>query len=212
MSDVPSPGEAPTPAASASGLPPEAQDAQSLFCLRDGQEVLVRAIRPDDAERLQQLHSHLSVDSIVFRFFRIVPQLTREMANHFTHLDYDRRMAFLATLGSGAGEEILGVVRYDALDAATAEVAFVVRDEWQGHGIATELLHRLAAYARQRGLTTFVAVTMGSNARMLDVLRNSGFPRTMRYQDGEIEARLDITQPPHPPYASHTGGPAPRRS
>lgn len=188
--------------------PPEARELESTFCLRDGHEVRVRAIRPDDAERLQRFHSRLSLDTIVFRFFRVVPQLSREMAEHFTQLDYDRRMALIATLGEGAAEEILAVVRYDATSPTEAEVAFVVRDEWQGHGLATELLHRLARYARARGFTTFMAITMASNARMLDVLRNAGFPCTMRYQGGDIEARLDITRPPHPPYAADDVAPA----
>ena len=61
------------------------------------------------------------------------------------------------------------------------------------------LLHLLAAYARTKGYTTFVAVTMGSNARMIEVLRNSGFPWTTTYNQGTLEARLDITRPPaHP--------------
>ncbi len=202
MSDSPSNGETSGSATPNKNLPPEAEDVQSRFCLRDGHELLVRAIRPDDSERLQHFHSHLSADTIVFRFFRMVPRLTIEMADHFTHVDYHRRMALVATLNGDADEEILGVVRYDALDSVTAEVAFVVRDEWQGHGIATELLHRLARYARERGFVTFVAITMGSNARMLEVLRNSGFPYSTRFQDGDIEAHLDITHPPHPPFSS----------
>lgn len=193
-------------------LPPEVRELESMYCLRDGHEVCVRAIRPDDAERLQRFHAHLSLDTIVFRFFRVVPQLSREMAEHFTQLDYGRRMALIATIGQGQQEEILAVVRYDATGPAAAEVAFVVRDEWQGHGLATELLHRLARYARARGFASFVAITMASNARMLDVLRNSGFPCTMRYQGGDIEARLDITQPQHPPYAADVASAAPRRS
>ena len=77
-----------------------------------------------------------------------------------------------------------------------AEVAFVVQDAWQGHGIATALLHELAAYARAHGVERFVALTMGTNARMLDVLHNCGFPCHTRYDGGDILATLDITAPP----------------
>jgi RimJ/RimL family protein N-acetyltransferase len=104
-------------------------------------------------------------------------------------------MALVATRGSGEAEEILGVVRYEYIRPETAEVAFVVEDHWQGHGIATALLHRLAAYARQRDYTTFVAFTMGNNSRMMEVLRNSGFPCTAHYSAGEVEVDLDITWP-----------------
>ena len=98
----------------------------------------------------------------------------------------------LSRPGRGETEEILAVVRYEDIGPATAEVAFVVEDHWQGHGIATLLLHRLADYARQRGYTTFVALTMGNNSRMMEVLRNSGFPSTAHTGAGEIEVRLDI--------------------
>jgi RimJ/RimL family protein N-acetyltransferase len=104
-------------------------------------------------------------------------------------------MALVATAGSGEAEEILGVVRYEQIRPESAEVAFVVEDHWQGHGIATALLRRLAAYARRRGYTTFVAFTMGNNSRMIEVLRNSGFPCTTHSSTGEIEVDLDITWP-----------------
>jgi len=179
--------------------------------LRDGSIVHVRAIHADDTARLQSFHAHLSMDSIIWRFFRSVPSLSDEQARQFTHVDYSDRMALLATRGDGAAEEILAVVRYDRMAGEReageheAEVAFVVQDAWQGHGIATALLHELAAYARAHGVERFVALTMGSNVRMLDVLHNCGFPCRTRYDGGDIIATLDITAPPRfPPW-----GPAP---
>lgn len=120
---------------------------------------------PDDTDRLRAFHRQLSPESISFRFFRYMPELSQEDAERFTHVDYERRMALVATTGSGEAEEILGVVRYEDIRPQTAEVAFVVEDHWQGHGIATALLHCLADYARRRGYTTFVAITMGTNMR-----------------------------------------------
>jgi RimJ/RimL family protein N-acetyltransferase len=181
--------------------PPDALCLDTRLTLRDGAIVRMRAIRPDDMDRLRRLHSRLSADAIVFRFFRMLPQLSEEMAERFTHVDYMNRMALVATVGSGEAEEIIAVVRYDRTDATTAEVAFVVQDEWQGKGIATALLYHLAAYGRAHGFTRFIAITMGSNARMLEVLRFAGFPFHMRYIDGDVEASLDITAPPSPPFA-----------
>lgn len=175
--------------------------------LHDGSVIHVRAIRADDEERLRAFHRRLSPDAIMFRFFHILPELPAQDAEHFTHVDYEDRMALLATTGTGEterSEEILGVVRYDRIGDTTAEVAFVVADAWQGHGIATSLLHLLASYARSKGFTTFVAITLGSNARMIEVLRNSGFPLTVRYSEGTLEGRLDIRQPPAFP-GSHRG-------
>jgi RimJ/RimL family protein N-acetyltransferase len=179
-----------------SRLPRDVARLEGPLQLHDGQVIHVRAIRPSDDERLRAFHRQLSPDAIMFRFFHMLPELPAPDAEHFTHVDYVNRMALLATAGSATRDEILGVVRYDRIGDTTAEVAFVVADAWQGHGIATALLHRLAAYARTRGISTFVAITMGSNARMIEVLRNSGFPLTTRYSEGTLEVHLDITKPP----------------
>lgn len=163
--------------------------------LRTGETLYVRALRADDSERLRALHASLSIESIIFRFFRLLPTLSPDLVDHFTHLDYANRMAIIATESAAPDAPILAVVRYDKLSADEAELAFVVQDHWQGRGIAPALLHRLVPYARAHGFTTLVAITMAGNARMLDVLRHAGYPFTMRYVDGDIECRLDIAAP-----------------
>jgi GNAT superfamily N-acetyltransferase len=126
-----------------------------------------------------------------------MPSLSDEQARQFTHVDYVNRMALLATRGDGVAEEILAVVRYDRVAGEReAEVAFVVADAWQGHGLATALLHELAAYARAQGVERLVALTMGTNVRMLEVLHHCGFPCRTRYDGGDLLATLDITAPP----------------
>ena len=185
-------------------LPEDALRLTHDLTVRDGSVVRVRAIRADDTTRLQSFHAHLSMESIIWRFFRSVPSLSDEQACQFTHVDYVDRMALLATRGDGVTEEILAVVRYDRLAGTQeAEVAFVVQDAWQGHGLATALLHDLAAYAHAHGVERFVALTMGANARMLDVLHKCGFPCRTRYDGGDIVATLDITAPPRFSPAPH---------
>lgn len=165
------------------------------LALPDGSTIHVRPIRPDDTERLRAFHSRLSADTIIMRFFHLMPDLPLKMADHFTHVDYVNRMALVATQVDADGERLLGVVRYDRIGSTMAEVAFVVDDHWQGHGIATAMLLRLARHAREQGFTTLVAITLGTNRKMLDVLKHCGFPTTFRVVDGEIECSLDIIAP-----------------
>jgi RimJ/RimL family protein N-acetyltransferase len=160
-----------------------------------GVHIHSRPIRPDDTKRLQDFHSQLSMASIVLRFFRYIPMLSDDDARRFTHVDYDNRMALIATEGVGADERILGVVRYDRISPDTAEVAFVVADRLQRHGIATELLLRLAPYARAHGIAHFLAITMATNEKMLGTLRNAGYPYSSRFVDGEYQVTLDISVP-----------------
>jgi GNAT superfamily N-acetyltransferase len=168
---------------------------EAPLMLVGGRVIEVRAIRPDDSERLRALFRRLSPETVIFRFFRFLPDLPEADALAFAHVDYENTMALVATTGAGADEQIRAVVRYARTDLETAEVAFVVEDPWQGHGIATALLHRLAAYARARRFATFTALTMGDNTRMLDVLLHARFPYTLTYMNGEIEAHLDISAP-----------------
>jgi GNAT superfamily N-acetyltransferase len=175
---------------------PDETNVDFLLALRDGTLVRVRPIRADDGERLRAFHARVSPDSIMFRYFRALPVLSEGMVEHLTHVDYATRMALVATLDAGDDEQIIAVVRYEGISAAAAEVAFLVEDRWQGHGIATALLHHLAAHARERGFTAFVAEVMDSNHRMREVLRMAGFPHTVRYESGCVEEYLDITAPP----------------
>ncbi len=161
--------------------------------LRDGRMVTVRAIRPDDVERLQQFHSRLSPDTIVMRYFRAAPVLHTSDATRLTHLNYDNRMALVATVGVGPDERIVGVVRYERVTATEAELAFVIEDGWQGQGISTNLLARLLRYAKAKGFETMSAVTMSSNMRMRAVLSHTGYPVKSHYADGCQYFELQLT-------------------
>src|SRR6516225_534868 len=80
--------------------------------LPDGATVQMRAIRADDTERLRAFHARLSPDTIYLRFFSVVPVLMPHMAERLTHVDYENRMALVATTGAGDDEQIVAVVRY----------------------------------------------------------------------------------------------------
>ncbi len=169
-------------------------DLSHTITLRNGASVSVRAIRPDDMERLQQFHARLSPDTIVMRYFRAAPVLYNRDARHLTHLDYDNRMALVATVGAGDDERIVGVVRYERVSATEGELAFVVEDQWQGLSISTRLLAQLLAYARSRGFERMTAITMSTNVRMRGVLAHAGYPFTSEYEEGCLTLTLDITK------------------
>src|SRR5262245_11124970 len=149
--------------------------------LRDGGSIHIRAIRPDDKQRLLALFERLSSRSVYFRFFQTKQRLTEEELRYFTELDFTRAVALVATLREGGAEHIIGVGRYfrsdeDGQPSRRAEVAFTVADAHQGRGIGTLLLEHLAAIARTQGIDTFEAEVLGENNRMLQVLDASGFP------------------------------------
>lgn len=186
--------------------PPE--DAARLtgpLHLRDGAILTMRAIRVDDTERLRTFHAHLSLETIYLRFFTLLKELPLDMTERLTYVDYENQMALVATSGEGndeqIAEQIVAVVRYERAGPTVGEVAFVVADDWQGRGIATVLLHRLAEYARRRGFVRLVANTLGWNTQMHSMLRHCGFPAVSCSSDGLSVVMLDISRPPEPAYA-----------
>jgi acetate---CoA ligase (ADP-forming) len=150
--------------------------------LKDGGTVRIRPIAPQDAEGLQDLVKGMSTESSYFRFFRVKRELTPEELDEFTHLDYAKRMAFIALIDG----RIAGVGRYNAIedDPTRAEVAFTVTDGLQGRGIGTLLLFRLTAFARTHGITGFRAFLLADNHAMMRVFRNAGFILAREIDEG----------------------------
>ncbi len=160
--------------------------------LKDGSAARIRPIRTDDGPRIVDLHSQLSEQSIYFRFFAPYPVLAARDVERFTHVDYDDRVALVATV-AGA---IVGVVRYDRLAPGgdEAEVAFTVRDDYQGLGVGSVLLEHLTGVARERGIRRFIAEVLPANHRMLGVFRDAGYASAMAMEDGVV--RLDLAIEP----------------
>ena len=160
--------------------------------LKDGSTARIRPIRTDDGPRIVDLHSQLSEQSIYFRFFAPYPVLAARDVERFTHVDYDDRVALVATV-AGA---IVGVVRYDRLAPGgdEAEVAFTVRDDYQGLGVGSMLLEHLTGVARERDIRRFIAEVLPANHRMLGVFRDAGYASAMAMEDGVV--RLDLAIEP----------------
>ena len=144
--------------------------------LRDGGSIHVRALRPDDRERLLHHFKSLSQDSIYHRFFGLKRTLSDEELVRLTKLDFVAHVGLVATLRDGGGERFIGVARYIRLtDPTHAEVSFAVLDEHQGRGIGSLLLDHLSRIARSSGILELEADVLGDNNRMLEVFAKSGF-------------------------------------
>jgi acetyl coenzyme A synthetase (ADP forming)-like protein len=174
---------------SSSSLAPAPDYWTADVVLADGGTVHVRPITPTDGPALEAFHEGLSPDTVRARFFTSKPTLTRAEVEHFTHVDHHARVALVAELG----DRLVGVARYErSSDTREAEVAFVVADEHQGRGIGTVLLEHLAAAARERAITRFVADTQASNRRMLEVFADAGFDERTRYSANIVRVELAI--------------------
>jgi GNAT superfamily N-acetyltransferase len=179
-------GEMNRPNPQVRGYPDElARDVKT----REGETVRVRPIRPDDAPALVAFHDHLSPLSVYRRFFSLHPKLSAAEVRRFTCVDYVDRLALVAEDHG----RLIAVARYDRRPGTTeAEVAFVVSDAYQHHGIATLLLEELSDAGWNNGIQTFFAVTLTENRDMLDVFTGSGFPVTTSLEEGTVNVRFSI--------------------
>ncbi len=164
--------------------------------LRDGTPILVRAIRPDDKWILQLGLRRLSESTIYHRFFGAKKTLTDEELRYLTELDFEHHVGLLAVREEGGQELPLGVGRFIRIAQGkappSAEVAFTVADRWQGHGVATALLHHLVAIARRLGIARFEADVLPDNKQMLEVFEHSGLPMQTRVQGGVVHVALTL--------------------
>ena len=159
--------------------------------LRDGTPVWVRAIRPDDKQRLAQFHGRLSPESVYLRYFEYKPVLSARDLAYLTELDFDRRVALVATLQPGGAAPLAGVVRYDVLPTrdgqpVRAELGIVVEDQHQNRGIGTVLLKHLLGVAHDHGIAEITAEVLPQNTRMLELVAGAGVPVSRALEEGVI--------------------------
>lgn len=165
-----------------------AERAASTVQLRDGREVVVRPIAEDDGERLLRFHESLSPETVRLRFFAPHPRLSRTEVHRFTHVDGDQRLALVAV----ADGEIVGVGRYETTDEPDeVEVAFVLRDDFQGVGLGSALLDGIVAGAVAHGKRRLVASVLPENRAMRRTFRHLG-PGVHEVHDGGV---LEVSAP-----------------
>jgi acetyltransferase len=150
----------------------------SELSLRDGTRLMLRPIRPEDAELEKDFVAGLSEQARYFRFFYRMGELAPAMLARFTQVDYDRELALVAITGAEEGGKpaFVAVARYLANpDLSNAEFAIVVGDAWQRRGIATLLMRKLVECAKRRGFARMSGVILRENDSMLALMRALGF-------------------------------------
>lgn len=166
-------------------------DEERTVALKDGRSVLLRPSRTTDMEPLQDLFYRLTPRDIYTRFFTNLKSLSTKNAQHLCSVSYEEEMAFVAVTGDWADETIVGSCCY-YVDPSTnlADVAYMIRPEWQGRGLGTALQERIAEYAKNHGVRGFSADVLSENERMLGVFEKSGCRISKRVVSGTYEVEM----------------------
>ena len=155
--------------------------------LNDGTDIVIRPIRPEDAESEAKFVRELSKESKYFRFMNSIHELSQEMLVRFTQIDYHNEMALTAVRQTPDGDEQIGVARYSTnLDKRSCEFALVVSDKWHGKGIAHHLMRNLMEVARDRELEVMEGQVLSENKRMLELMASLNFAIEIDPEDPAI--------------------------
>ena len=141
--------------------------------LADGRTVTIRPIRAGDEHAESRFLEKLSGESQRLRFLDFVQAPGEKLVHFFTHIDYDRHMAFVCEAEGGA---LVGEARYVAnADGRSCEFGVVVADEWRHSGVAHLLMDALIRAAQARGLETMAGLVLSENQDMLRFAKLLGF-------------------------------------
>jgi acetyl coenzyme A synthetase (ADP forming)-like protein len=159
----------------------------------DGTTAHVRSSTPSDMAAMKSFYARLSPESIVLRYFGPHPQMSPKEAEVLTTPDG----IDVVVLVVECRDLIIAIGEYFRLSGRDeAEVAFLVDDSYQGHGIGTILLEHLATEARRHGIRRFEANTLAENHKMLRVFADAGFVRQYHRESEVVRVVLDIAPTP----------------
>jgi GNAT superfamily N-acetyltransferase len=165
-------------------------ETASTYVLRDGAAVHVRPVGGHDEAALRAFLEGVSPDSLRRRFCGAA-----DASRAATCLLQGRRADDIALVAhAGSSPEIVAHAASFQIDATRAEVAFLVSDTWQGRGLGSLLLSRLAHRARSQGVTKFVADVLPGNHAMIAVFRRCGHPVELRSDAYGVEVEIDIAR------------------
>jgi acetyltransferase len=168
------------------------QDAKT----RDGAIYRIRPIRPTDAERERAFICGLSEESRFNRLMYTLREPSTELIEQLVDVDYRSTMAFLAVVGRGADERIIGIARYAADETGSdCEFGVAVADAWQERGIGTTLMRALFDYARAQGFRRIHGAVLNANERMIRLAQWLGFRSHVSPVDQtQLIVSLDLTR------------------
>jgi acyl-CoA hydrolase/GNAT superfamily N-acetyltransferase len=143
---------------------------ERTFTSPNGKSVHMRPVLPTDEDMMRDLFYACSAETLYHRFFTKVASMPHRKLKKFVNIDYVKNMALVSVIYEDEREMIVAVGRYSVDKASNAaEVAFIVRDDWQGQGVGVAMFNQLLEVARNRGIVTFTADLLHDNTRMLHI-------------------------------------------
>jgi acetate---CoA ligase (ADP-forming) len=172
---------------------PTSDEAVPRAVLRDGTVLTLKIATPSDHDAVRRFFHDLSPESRRRRFFGVAEPGDAFITRWCDSSDPAQALTVLAMRLVDGEVRPIAVGSYIGVAPGTAEVAFAVDDRFQGRGLGTILLERLAAIAAANGFRRFEATTLPDNASMLEVFHESGFEIRSKADVGTIAVQLSLS-------------------
>jgi acetyltransferase len=175
-------------------ISPYPRKYETLWTLKNGHEVLLRPIKPEDEKLWLEMFQNFSEESIRYRFFQILKDTPHEVRVRYCNIDYDREMAIVAETTHEGKKKILGVSRISIEpNGKTGEMAFIIMDEWQGQGLGTKMVDYLLEIAKEMGVEEVYSIMLPDNQRALRLTQKMGF-HIEYLPDGNVKGTLSLKE------------------
>ncbi len=160
--------------------------------MKDGRDVILRPIKPEDEPMWLEMFNNFSESSIRFRFFQSIKNTPHEVRVRYCNIDYDREMAIVAELNDEGKRKILGVIRVILdPDKKNGEIAFIIADPWHGLGLGSKMADYMIEICRDRKIDELYAEMMTDNKPAIHLLTKMGF-EIKHESGGYVSAYLDL--------------------
>jgi GNAT superfamily N-acetyltransferase len=159
---------------------------------RDGRRLEIRALRPQDQTDLRAAVDRTSAKSLYRRFFGAKRSFSDKEVAFFVNVDFAKHVALVAVVEEGDRAAIVAGGRYIVQHPGSAEIAFVVIDDYQKQGIGAALLRHLTILARSAGLKEFTAEVLPENIPMLKTFEKSGLKMSTKREVGTVHVTLEL--------------------
>jgi acetyltransferase len=166
--------------------------------MKNGAEITIRPIRPEDEPLMIDFHQRLSDRTVYMRYFqplKLTQRTSHERLTRICFIDYDREMALVAERENPDGNsEIIAVGRLSKIHGKPdAEVAVLIRDDYQHLGLGTELVRRLMLIARDEKLKSVHSTMLGVNREMRAICNRLGFRLKVDLEEDLVTAKVELS-------------------
>ncbi|MHC4644868.1 MAG: GNAT family N-acetyltransferase [Planctomycetota bacterium] len=170
------------------------EELEHYDTLNDGTQIFFRPAKPTDEPALAEMLYSLSEKSVRTRYMAHTVTFPHKDVQQLVNIDYRQDVAIVGTVPGVSGDQIVAIAQYFLEPKTqTAEVAFLVQDEWQQKGMGTFLLDYITRIAKQRGIRRLCAKVLPGNKPMLNIFYNSGYAVNTEF-DGEVyDIKYDLT-------------------